>query len=90
MNERDKENLEFLLTASPETIKDWFNQMSSDDHDYAVELMDIYEQELNKKAKEIDLKISLYENERLELQLEELNENYTEANNFLDKFKLKK
>ena len=89
MNERDRDNLEFLLSASPETIKDWFQQVSEDDHYYAEEIMNLYEQELSKKSKEIDLQISLLQSELTEKEIELLNEDYTEAKNVLSKFTLK-
>lgn len=38
--ENDIHNLSFLLSASPETLQDWFGKMSEDDLDYAVELLE--------------------------------------------------
>jgi hypothetical protein len=46
MNEHDKTNLEFLLSAGPETISDWYGKTSQDDHDYAMELLAAYAKEL--------------------------------------------
>ena len=46
MNQHDRDNLDFLLTASPEVIEDWFEQMSDDDIEYAFELLEAYAQEL--------------------------------------------
>lgn len=46
MNQRDKENLNFLLNASPETLKDWYESVEEDDHIYAQELLESYRQEL--------------------------------------------
>lgn len=46
MNQRDRNNLEFLLTSSPETLKDWYHQMDAEDHQYARQLMDMYAIEL--------------------------------------------
>ena len=40
MNDRDKQNLEFLMSITPETLRDWFNTVSQDDIDYAKELLD--------------------------------------------------
>jgi hypothetical protein len=40
MNDHDRKNLEFLLTASPEVIKDWYRSVDKDDHQYAIELLE--------------------------------------------------
>lgn len=39
MNKRDQGNLDFLLTASTETLKDWYAKASEDDREYAMELL---------------------------------------------------
>ena len=39
MKNRDKKNLKFLMNASPETLKDWYNQSDEDDKVYALELL---------------------------------------------------
>jgi len=41
MNPHDKENLEFLLSSSRETIAVWFKQADFDDIAYANELLAI-------------------------------------------------
>lgn len=46
MNQRDQDNLDFLLNASPEVIQDWYQQMSDDDIQYAVELLEMAKEEL--------------------------------------------
>lgn len=46
MNQHDRDNLDFLLSASPEVIEDWYEQMSEDDIQYAFELLEAYSQEL--------------------------------------------
>lgn len=51
MNQRDQDNLEFLLNASPEVIEDWYNQMDDDDIEYAFELLDQFKQELDAKTR---------------------------------------
>lgn len=38
--ENDIHNLCFLLSASPETLQDWFDKMTEDDLEYAVELLE--------------------------------------------------
>ena len=39
MKKRDKQNLKFLMNASPETLKDWYDQTDEDDRAYAAELL---------------------------------------------------
>jgi hypothetical protein len=46
MNQHDKDNLRFLLSASPETLKDWYDKVGSEDHEYAMELIHTYKAEL--------------------------------------------
>lgn len=46
MNKHDRDNLDFLLNASPAVIEDWYMQMSDDDIEYAFELLEAYAQEL--------------------------------------------
>ena len=52
MNQRDRANLEFLLSAGP-ALAEWFAQASEDDVEYAQELLDAYEQELSEKEFEL-------------------------------------
>ena len=42
MSENDITNLIFILSASPETIMDWWSKVSEDDHQYAMELLARY------------------------------------------------
>ena len=46
MKKHDRDNLEFLLAATPEVLEDWYNQMDDDDIEYAFELLDAYQVEL--------------------------------------------
>ena len=46
MNQRDRDNLEFLLKATPEVIEDWYEKMDADDILYAFELLEEYSREL--------------------------------------------
>lgn len=39
MNKRDRDNLKFLLSISPEAFTEWLNQASPDDIDYALEII---------------------------------------------------
>ena len=52
MNQRDRANLEFLLSVG-DGLAEWFSQASKDDVEYAQELLDAYEQELS--AQEFEL-----------------------------------
>ena len=40
MNQQDRDKLDFLLSASPEVIKDWYEKMDADDILYAFELLE--------------------------------------------------
>lgn len=42
MDQRDLDNLKFLLDSSPEQIRVWYQQVSDDDLIYAAELMERY------------------------------------------------
>jgi hypothetical protein len=59
MNEHDRSNLNFLLTASPEVLKDWQSQMDSDDLEYAQELLNMYAQELRAQSQELLIEAEL-------------------------------
>lgn len=60
MNDHDRQNLEFLMTAADETLRDWFNSVSPDDIQYASELLAQHSEELKIretfiKVEEVDL-----------------------------------
>lgn len=60
MNEHDRENLQFLLNAGEETLRDWYSKVDEDDHEYASEIMTMYSEELAIKSRfyaveEVDL-----------------------------------
>lgn len=61
MNQRDRDNLEFLLKSSPETLKDWYMRMDAEDHRYAKQIMDMYAVELTERTilASIELQIRL-------------------------------
>lgn len=40
MSESDIDNLKFLVTASAETLRDWYFSVDADDIQYAQELLD--------------------------------------------------
>ena len=47
MNTNDRVNLNFLLTASKETLQQWYNDIDSKNLVYAMQLLDRYAEELN-------------------------------------------
>lgn len=52
-NDWDRDNLMFLLKASPEVMADWGAQADEDDREYAQELLDAYAEELRLEAKDL-------------------------------------
>ena len=52
MNQRDQQNLDFLLGLSPEGLEKWFEQSSIEDREYASELLDTYENILSAELAE--------------------------------------
>ncbi len=50
MNEHDRQNLNFLLTASPAVIAEWMSVVDQDDIDYAHELLAMAALELKEEA----------------------------------------
>jgi hypothetical protein len=76
MNEHDRSNLEFLLNASPEVLKDWESKMPADDIEYAQELLNIYSLELKERALALKIECEM-----------ELAGNYHEANMVIDKIR---
>jgi len=53
MNTWDRDNLNFLLTASQKTLEDWHAQADEDDLAYAMELLNRASSEL--KMQELDM-----------------------------------
>lgn len=51
MNAHDRGNLQFLLTADPDILRDWYSKTTADDHTYAAEIMALYKEELALKDK---------------------------------------
>lgn len=47
MNQRDQENLNFLLSVGEAGLREWYDQASEDDIEYAQELLSAYEMQLN-------------------------------------------
>lgn len=50
MNSHDKKNLDFLMCASAETIRDWYEHVSEDDILYASELLAQASHEMERAA----------------------------------------
>ena len=53
MNQHDRHNVMFLLNADKATMVDWFNTVSQDDIDYALEILQAYKSELMLKEMEL-------------------------------------
>ena len=49
MNQHDRDNLNFLMTASDEVLREWYSMASEDDLLYAQELLSAYEMELDRE-----------------------------------------
>ena len=47
MNQHDRDNLNFLMTASDEVLHEWYSLANEDDLIYAQELLSQYEMELD-------------------------------------------
>lgn len=50
MNDRDSQNMQFILSLTPEKLAEWWNTISDDDQDYALNLVKQYRQELELMA----------------------------------------
>jgi hypothetical protein len=73
MNNHDRANLEFMLSASKETLAEWYNTLSEDDLAYAQEL-------LNAASLELAMRIVELYDDVPDVDL---------AKNMLDKYRLK-
>ena len=79
MNSHDKKNLDFLMYASSETIRDWYEHVSEDDIQYALELI-----------RQARLEMSLQESDYTEdYASDACEEDFSLANSVLSKFTLK-
>jgi len=43
MNSHDLANVRFLLSRTPEQLKEWYHSVNEEDLEYALEIMDDYE-----------------------------------------------
>ena len=59
MNQHDRDNLNFLLNASAETLQDWYHHVDADDIAYASELLDAYSRELDALNQEVSVELQL-------------------------------
>jgi hypothetical protein len=76
MNEHDRKNLDFLLKAEPETIRDWAKKMQGDDIVYAQELLMQHARDLRERSREI----------LVEAEMARLDNSYDLARDCLRKF----
>jgi hypothetical protein len=74
MNDHDKDNLEFLMAISKNTLLDWCDQASDDDIQYAIEL-------LKQRQIEVDMELATV--------LDDV-EDVTEAKTVLSKYSINK
>lgn len=57
MNSNDRANLEFLRQLTADALQNWFSQASEDDVEYAQELLDAWERELNNELFGMDFDV---------------------------------
>lgn len=86
MNEHDRLNLAFLLGASEEVLRDWYNTVSDDDRLYASELLNAYSQELRQQAQALRTTCEIELQDTLESSLSD--HHYPQAAALLAKFRL--
>jgi hypothetical protein len=78
MNQHDRSNLEFLLAAEAETIRDWAGKMGADDITYAQELLLQHAADLRERSREI----------LVEAEMARLDSTYSIAGEYLKRFTL--
>ena len=78
MNAHDRSNLDFLLKAELETIRDWAGKMDPDDITYAQELLLQHAADLRERSREI----------LVEAEMARLDNSYGIARDYLKKFTL--
>jgi len=66
MNAHDRKNLDFLLAAEPETIRDWAGKMGADDINYAQELLLQHAADLRERSREIIIEAEMMRNNSLD------------------------
>jgi hypothetical protein len=55
MTQHDRDNLKFLLNADQDTLRDWYASVKADDHEYAMEIMVGYSNELRQRSIEFQV-----------------------------------
>lgn len=83
MNFHDRQNLNFLLNASEETIREWYHAASEDDREYASELLAAYAQEIRRDSANLR---AIVEMDMIEFELAD--GDFTQADAVLSKFRL--
>jgi hypothetical protein len=78
MNQHDRKNLDFLLKAEPDVIRDWAGKMSPDDITYAQELLLQHAQDLRERSREI----------LVEAEMARLDSTYGIARDYLKRFQI--
>ena len=78
MNQHDRKNLDFLLTADIAVIRDWAGKMDADDIIYAQELLMQHAGDLRERSREILIEARMMRNSSLD-----------QAREILDRFTLK-
>jgi len=66
MNAHDRKNLDFLLAAEPETIRDWAGKMNPHDIVYAQELLLQHAADLRERSREIIIEAEMMRNNSLD------------------------
>jgi hypothetical protein len=78
MNAHDRSNLEFLLKAEPDVIRDWAGKMNPDDITYAQELLLQHADDLRERSREI----------LVEAEMARLDSTYGIARDYLKRFQI--
>jgi hypothetical protein len=78
MNAHDRSNLDFLLAAEIDVIRDWAGKMGSDDINYAQELLLQHAKDLRERSREI----------LVEAEMQRLDSTYGIARDYLKRFTL--
>ena len=82
MNKHDLDNLKFLLNTDAASLQEWYSQVTDDDVDYAMELLSQFEKDFFAILEDMALEEIL---EDVEYQLEEMDSEFTDAQQVLSK-----
>ncbi len=61
MNDKDMNNILFILNRSQEELETWWHSMDPEDQEYALWIINAYREELNRMSKEYDKLIPVYD-----------------------------